>query len=300
MKILAKSAPVDFEIKDKIDKGCDGIEIQLLEDFLNEDIPAKFYFDKIVEVNDTDVCVVHMPLVDGVDINLELFNYPVYEKAFLKAAELSNMLGCYYKHNVVMVIHNGLSLNQFQHMPILFDYVEKLLEFTATNYKNVEYAFENILPFVLDKNRFPVTRNGFAYDNVDLALYFNQKFGTNVFGTVIDTCHFMVSNKIIKSVFEANYSDACKLFNLKEFFLRNQNLVKVFHLANVISLGFNKGQHGCGFKENVEDMEFLDKFFNLYYQYTSDAYVTLEVYENDYSDSQIYLSTKKLVERYKK
>ena len=53
-------------------------------------------------------------------------------------------------------------------------------------------------------------------------------------------------------------------------------------------------------KENVEDIEFLDEFFDLYYQYATDAYVTLEVYENDYSDSQIYLSTKKLVERYKK
>lgn len=301
MKILAKSAPVGYEINDKVSKGCDGIEIQLLVDFLKEDVPARQFFDEIIKVNNMDVCVVHMPLLNGENVNLELFTYPIYGNAFLKAAELCQLLADYYGHKIVMIIHNGFTLEQYLHMPVLFGCViNNYLKNSIENYKDIEYAFENILPIVLSKNRFPLTRNGFAFDNVDLAIYLNKIFDTNVFGTVIDTCHYIVSEKIVKSVFAEDYPDVLNDFCLEEFFRRNNGFVKVFHLANVISLGFDKNQHGCGFDENVEDIEFLNRFFELYYKYADNAFVTLEVYEKDYSDSQNYLLTKHIVDRYKK
>ena len=74
MEILAKAAPLKEQIEDKINKGCNGIELQLLSDFLDDKYDAKHFYDKISSINNLDIKVVHLPIIQGQDLNLELFS----------------------------------------------------------------------------------------------------------------------------------------------------------------------------------------------------------------------------------
>jgi hypothetical protein len=298
MKILAKSAPIKEQILDKIDKGCDGIEIQLLKDFFEEEYNANYFFEKIKNIENLDVKVVHLPFCESKEFNLEFFEMHNYKKTFLKAVKLSQLLADFYKHNIIIVIHNGFKLEQYLKIPSLLYYIEELFDECLLRYPNVEYAFENILPFVLNKDRDPSSRNGFLYDNVDLAIYFNRRFSTNVFGTVVDTCHFMITERIFKSVFSEKYSDVVENISLEKIFEKNKDIIKLFHLANAKNLGYDFKEHGCSFKENNEDNEFLNNFFKLYEKYVDDAYITLEIIEDNYLDSKGYLETKNCIQKF--
>lgn len=300
MQIWAKSAADPAQIKDKLEKGCDGIEIQLLGDFLDEKNTAQYYYQKTFSCAGADIQVVHMPLIKHQDVNLELLTYPVYWKAFEKAALLSQMLAEKYHHNVVLILHNTLTLDQYQHMPVLLKEIESLLEYTFSNFPQVEYAIENILPLELSAGKTPLGRNGFGFDNVDLANYFNEHFGTyNKFGTVIDTCHAMASYRMLAHIFAENHNSSLEGLRLEDFFSKNQGLLKVIHLTNVHSMGFNPGEHGCSFEPDSElDALFLERFFSLYQKYASGVPITIEVYEKDYLDSQSYLKTKNMIQNY--
>lgn len=300
MQILAKSAADPAQIKDKLEKGCDGIEIQLLGDFLDEKNTAQYYYQKTFSCAGADIQVVHMPLIKHQDVNLELLTYPVYWKAFEKAALLSQMLAEKYHHNVVLILHNTLTLDQYQHMPALLKEIESLLEYTFSNFSQVEYAIENILPLELSAGKTPLGRNGFGFDNVDLVNYFNERFGTcNKFGTVIDTCHAMASYRMLAHIFAENHNSSLEGLRLEDFFSKNQGLLKVIHLTNVHSMGFNPGEHGCSFEPDSElDTLFLERFFSLYQKYASGVPITIEVYEKDYLDSQSYLKTKNMIQNY--
>ena len=300
MQILAKSAADPAQIKDKLEKGCDGIEIQLLGDFLDEKNNAQYYYQKIISCAGADVQVVHMPLIKHQDVNLELLTYPVYLKAFKKAVLLSQMLAEEYHHNVILILHNTLTLDQYQHMPVLLREIETLLEYACDNFPQVEYAIENILPLELPEGKTPLGRNGFGFDNVDLTSYFNERFETcNKFGTVIDTCHAMASYRMLAHILTEDHNGSLKRLRLEDFFIKNHGLLKVIHLTNVHSMGFNPGEHGCSFEPDSElDVLFLNRFFDLYYKYASGVPITIEVYEKDYLDSQSYLKTKNMIQKY--
>lgn len=215
-------------------------------------------------------------------------------------ALLSQMLAEKYHHNVVLILHNTLTLDQYQHMPVLLKEIESLLEYTFSNFPQVEYAIENILPLELSAGKTPLGRNGFGFDNVDLANYFNEHFGTyNKFGTVIDTCHAMASYRMLAHIFAENHNSSLEGLRLEDFFSKNQGLLKVIHLTNVHSMGFNPGEHGCSFEPDSElDALFLERFFSLYQKYASGVPITIEVYEKDYLDSQSYLKTKNMIQNY--
>lgn len=298
MKILAKSAPLGIQILDKVKKGCDGIEIQLLETFFQDSFTVDDCFKIITETN-AIVYTLHIPIVNGKDTNLENFSYPLYEYMFLKACELSSKLANHYKHNITMVIHNGFSLEQYQTMPLTFEYITNLLKRAFDKYNNIEFAFENILPFVISENKLPTTRNGFLYDNVDVANYFNNLFNTNRFGTVLDTCHFMCTHKIFTKMQEIDKNQSYNEFTLEDFIKANKDTIKIYHLTNIKNLGFGPKEHGTPFTDSKEDIDFLNNFFDLHKKYVNtDPYLTLEIREDNFLDGQGYLQTKNTLMKY--
>jgi hypothetical protein len=277
MKILAKSGPFYDDIIEKYKKDCSNIEIQLLNFLSDKDILD--YFNNITKTK-SNIYVIHMPLIKEVDLNLEYFTYPKYKETFLRVCKLSQMLANYYKHDITIIIHNGSTLDFYEKIPKLLECIIDLFNNVLSKFKNISFAIENIIPFIIKDNNLIESTNGYLNENVIIAKYLNKVCIKKAFGTVLDTCHAMITIKLIKKLFDnKNYLDYDE-YNLESFFHQNRDTIKVIHLSNVKEFGYNKFEHGTPFLD--EDMDQLSKIVDLYKKYNYDCFVTIEVFEKDY------------------
>ncbi len=287
-KIYAKSLLSIAEAEVKRQIGCDGIEIQLFDEFLDD----KFKYD----INDFNypVTVVHCPILNGEGINLEDLLIP--EKAMLiqKSMKLANDFGIKQNKNILVVIHTSKSIEFIKREG---DY-EKVLDLIAgllKQYPKTILAIENVTPIKFDSNNNPILCNGFYDDNVAWAKAINTIF-PNRAGTVLDVCHAGITKMQLQHIPQLFDLPNKGMFSLSNYFRINKDLCVLIHLASFEGCGYGKGKHGITFTEDTADKCNMVLF--LYDNYGYKCPITLEIWENDYMVCDGYRQTKEIVDKY--
>lgn len=278
MKIVAKSALSDTQIKAKMDLGCDAIEIQLIDDFFeNIDDTAK-RADEILcklDVHTYPIEVVHTPLLSNKsDVVLEdyILRNP---DALMQIAALADYFGKKQSVQCIVVLHMNSNFDCLQNNVELLAKITDLTENVLATYPNVTIAIENVTPIRSYTDRLSLCNN-FQYDNVRLANYLQDTLYTTRVGTVLDVCHAKMSIKYLENIYNLLDEPDSKQ-SLYDYFMQNQSVIKLIHLADFIGSGYDKGTHGV-----VPNAEQMYEFVELYDRFKYSCPVTIEVYESDY------------------
>lgn len=262
-------------------------EIQLLEDDINNagELINKLslcipYMEDVVSVH--TALTMNYEMLPGGNCDLHNLENKNTYRALEDAAVVAQVCSHNYNHAVAVVIHNSLSYSEFMICTSLRDELIYLLRQVLTKYPNVDLWIENVTPICNEERVY--FRDGVLDDAVLIANYLSKIFGNRVH-TVFDTCHAVVTDRIVKgnlgkSVIDDlidKYADSCR----------------EVHFSNVINLGYNKGEHGCGFTD--KDHELLDYLMNKISCNMRRAYLCYEICEDDYMKNTNVAETKRLV-----
>lgn len=299
LSIYAKASLDKGEIQEKIRCGCDAIELNLEDDFLR-------YGDNFLEHYDKElfemkaIHVVHVPFnQDQEMLNLEWIfgrkDISVLNNVFALAQYCAEI----WNHRIVVVVHSCMSMYDFMQYELLQQRIVNELRVLFTQYDQVDMAIENTVLLELSRTEKFIPRlcNGIYQDTSELVKWLKEYFGDRV-GSVLDTCHAMMTEKYLKILLEA--VDVCHIFsdtvvedvNMEHFFQMNQGICKLIHFSSLCDNGYREN-HGMPF-ESVDEVRL---FLELYEKYQYQCPLTLEIREDNYLDCINYRKTKKLIER---
>lgn len=277
MRIIGKSIIKESDLKGKANI-CKNIEVQLFKEF-DDGLKVDFLYNEIIKIEDVKVLVVHSPIIDGEDVNFEFMTNYKDSNRIMNSIILAGKLSKYYNEKVKVVIHSAFRYENYDKMPGLIDRVVEFFQEIFYRYPLVDFCIENVVPIKITRNGNFYLRNNCLYDGVDLVKRLNFYFSTNRFGTVLDTCHALITIRGLKNYF-SDYPEISKKFSLEEYFEVNKDYIKLIHLANVINLGYDKGTHGILFRD--EDMPLMNEIMNYYKKYNYNCDITIEILEDDY------------------
>ena len=282
MKILMKSglSEKNFIVRKNLNEN--NIELQLLKEFYSNKKALIEYFNMIVN-SQLDISIIHTPLVDGEAVEIDDFYDKIKKDIFFKTCELANMVGLKFNKNIMVIVHCAMNFNQDIINLNKIKIIDDVLVNALNKYHNISIAIENIIPLV-NSYKGAYGRNGFLNDNCLYVNYFIDKYGFNdKIGTVLDTCHALITIKLL---------EYCKIsLTLDKFFEWNNKNVMLVHLANVGDNGYGKNNHGIGFIEG-KDLELLYDIVSLYNKYEYNCPITIEVREENYLNPLNYIKTK--------
>ena len=270
MKNGAKSVWKLPQIMDKINRGTDGIEIQL-----QTNNPYKEMSEILPENVLKMIKAIHLPLEyqNGVffDYSVDTFDGQEMLKGIMKKLTEIGIA----KNNIHIICHyhgDKEILKRYK----LYDNVVSFMQEIADEYKDCIFCVENTTHQLTTWNN----------NNVTLVKDINKD---NV-GTCLDTCHALIVEK--NGLFAGQIGNTTNI-TLENHFKANKDLCKHIHLCNASwdsnnRYGYKKG-HGTIFTENDFD---LKRIVNLYKQYNYDADIVFEVYENDYLNCENFSKTK--------
>lgn len=280
MIINGKSALIAEELKDRRDRGFQNFEIHLFETqpFYRDNI--KKYL-KMIKKSGMTPRVVHAPMyevfnVEGLHHEDELF---VMENALHLAQEISKT----YHQKTYFVIHMDLSMTQIKRFRLI-DGITRTFRKWLQEYPDVEFLFENLPMVSLEDGRVNV-RNSYQKAPYELAKYLNAVLNTSRFGMVLDTCHSLSTEKIMKLLGQ-NYT-------LEEYIKSVAPLVKLVHLAGIRDFGFSEG-HGVDF-ETEEELLTYHRLLKLIKKHIPDGMITIETSEVDKGKAERMSSVLKLL-----
>jgi hypothetical protein len=285
MDILIKCALYEDELLARKRINENNVEIQLLHEFYEETPSLEEYLDTLLGTG-LNIKIIHTPLVFGDDVEIDNFWEDKNRDVFLKTCKLANMLGRKLDKNILVVVHTSMDFKQDINNVEKITLIDKILLEALNKYSNISVAIENIIPVVVNHKGF-FGRNGFLNDNCLYIDYFINKYGFgDRIGTVLDICHALTTIRLM---------EYCKIpLSLEEFFDWNKKYIKLIHLANIGDNGYGKGNHGTGFIEG-KDIDLLSDVLDLYCKYEYNCQVTIEVYEEDYTNPINYIRTKENV-----
>lgn len=282
MQIIAKSALNDSQFDAKVDAGCDGIEIQLIDDFFENISERSRSADSVISqlpIGKYNIVAVHAPLLqedftleDYINKNLNAL-YQIYD--------FTNHIGKKQNKSVILIIHmisaSDDILNNESAWLQLSDIFADLLHRGSF----VDIAIENVTPVRNHTNRLTLCNN-FAFDNVRVVKALREKLKTDRIGTVLDVCHAKMSIEYTHAIYEKlNMLESVS--ELRDYFLLNSSVIKLIHFADYAGTGYGKGEHGI-----VPTAEATVEFVDLYEKYKYSCPVTIEVYEDDYLVNRNY------------
>lgn len=268
MLITAKATP-DDKIKEKINKGFNFVEIQLI----SENVSDANFFNTISY--DIDVISVHTPLSDNIDIEVNHIFNEKYYNMFYNTCVISQKYANYYNHDIIVILHNGLQKSNWEDNKVLIDKLTDMFKKIIKEFPNLKFAIENTTPYSGEGTEIE--------DAVYIAKSLNYNLQTDKFGVVIDICH-LIMTKRHKEMWLKKYP---KLLNTKSFedsFNESDGLLFILHLNNCIDMGYEK-DHGTPFEiSNENDLILLEDVLKQYIKYGNEAIICLEVREEDYSN----------------
>lgn len=264
MEFIAKSSWNERCIQDKLNRGADGIEIQLLKP---EKEPALSCFYTVPEhFRGYGIRCIHTPLDAEAEFNYDIDTPRGKEwliQTVLLASKMSQINGkptnviCHMEHNI-------------KHLRELSVY-KSTIEFVRTlarNYPDVTICVENT-----------THRLTGIYDNVT----FVNEVGMKNVGTCLDTCHALISEHYTGLITDkgAHPAGDYNFESLISAFRKNKDVCKWIHLAGAKDtgegFGFGKG-HGCVFDDDGD----LRYILSLHENFTPGATICFEVREDDY------------------
>lgn len=283
MCIIGKAAAREEQLRGKA-RISKYIELQLFNEFDNLKGDVDSVFDIITSVEDVDVRIVHSPLVSGDDVNIEYLGNEEDRFKLTKTVELAAKLADYYNHGIKVIIHTAFLFEQYKKMPNLLNAIEDFISSGLKNHKGIVFCIENVHPCNISPSGDIYFRNGVFYDNIKLVKYLREKLNTTRIGTVLDTCHVLVTLRILEKVFGETYAERIKDINMQKFFVENRDYCEVLHLCDVKDLGFENGEHGVKFEN--DRLGELEEILSYYKKYMPQADITLEILEEDYVENK--------------
>ena len=265
----AKSAWNNDAVIDKLNRGADGIEIQVLS------TRDRFFTDSWT-LDLTKPCLeavtaVHMPLTDNIDIAIDTRQGPEYLKETCARAQA---LSETYGHRIHVIAHYNGSKKYLEDIGYYSQFVD-FIRGTAKIYDNVDLCIEN-----------NVCNPMSPCENCILVI----DVGRENVRTCFDTCHALMIEKVTGAMAQVgNY----KPFTIMDQITANRGLCSHIHFANaewyMNKYGYKKG-HGTTFGE--KDDFVLAYLVQKSEKYFPDADVIYEVREDDYYNSMNYSKIK--------
>ena len=304
-QIYAKATIEEDKIKVKENIGCDGIEIQLLCEFLKGDELGDYYYAK--DIMDLDmlarhnITVVHAPLFSyaGIaDVNIETLSDSYNFKLLDQVCYMADYIGKARNQTILVIIHSEGNKENFMLMNDGWKRILNAIGCMLFKYPNIEFGLENVPPLRKNKKEEALHLcNNWGFDNVEMVKNLCEQFNTRRIGTVFDVCHAEISRKIINLISQeyGEYINPTD-YTLEKYFEKNKPYIKLIHLSDTIGNGYGKGKHGMPFtKKSANDLyKYLDMIENNHIS----CPITLEVAETDYMVCNGYKETKQLVDEY--
>lgn len=297
-RILAKSAVTVEQMTVKENIGCDGIELQLLEELVVNRSAGSFKkWTDIYSISDFsghDIRVVHMPLLKGdSDFLLETMMITTDFYLLCEVVELAQAIAKQQRHTVGVVIHSESCYGKLVDEQIYDKVVDRFYGLLEA-YPDVEFYIENVSPLRGSSSGELVHfSNNFAFDNVELVKHLREDLKSRRLYTCLDTCHAMLAEKYVNAIYacapDLGKVDLC----LERYFAENQEICGLIHLADARGCGYGRGKHGISFTPETADT--LYEILNAYNKYKYTCPITLEVAEDNYSVCDGYKQTKDLV-----
>jgi len=280
MNIIAKSSFHKENILDKINKGCDGIEIQLFD--LNEScLDENYKIDNFFK--NYNIVAIHTPLDLTNDFNFDI-ETPRGKQALTKTLNLAEKFSQFYGKQIDVICHMGLSIRTQKELEIYEQNKEFLIN-QLNNFKDININLENVTIRLIN-----------PFDNVDLVKEINLKN----FKTTFDVCHALITQKVLENITYNCKDERYKYFTFDEMLEINSGVCNWIHLNNAKDLGSGYGRgkgHGVIFEENKKDIEILTKTLNFAVQENLKN-ICIEVREDDYLNCQNFLKMKELCKKY--
>ena len=275
MNIYGKSTltPVIF---DKMNKGANGIEIHLNNEFIKKDFDFKKDMN-ISLIEQVPIYVVHIPIVDEI-VDIETIeSREVLKRIVPFASYIANK----QHHSILIVVHLSTSIKTLKNLRVYDNIINDLCNIVKEN-DNIEIGIENVMNFHQDTKYFALYN--LFQDNVQLAKDCNHPR----IGSVLDICHTLSDISFL--TYLQNYLDLPidKFYSLEDYFKINKDSIKLMHLANKIGNGSMKN-HGTPFTKN--DLDLLSQIMKFYNQYEYKCPITLEVREDNYEDAKNFKTT---------
>ena len=268
MKYGAKSIWDKNNIQDKLNRGADGIEIQLKTPSPISEMGQKLPAEQIKMIQ-----TIHMPIVS----NTEQFSITT-RKGFRTLIDLTYMLttlrdseaGKGLREDLHIVCHYMPNPNDDDN--ITYENAVLMLRMLAAQEKSLVFCIENTTGGSIGRV--------WDYENVQ----FVKDIGAANVKTCLDTCHALMV--------ETNEDG----ISLGEAFRLNAGICAHVHMCNAIDCGDgygNKKGHGVPFS-SAKDRD-LQRIIELYRHYEYDADIVYEVREDDYLNCENYSLIKEQV-----
>lgn len=287
--VLCKSALDKEQLFARRSLDVSGIELQLLGDFVDNPLSIEEYIN-ILDRDIDNINAIHVPLRSGEEIVcIQHLSEKKYQEIFTRICFLADEISKINNKEILVVIHNDLNLYEYideeeKYLKIL-NYLERILR----KYKNIKIGIENVIPY---KPPLASFSNGCLPNYTDFILDIRDRLNTKRVGSVLDTCHAIVSIKIMD--FLDKYINKNIAITIEDYYKANKDICFLVHLCNVEDLGFNKMQHGTGFSDN--DIELMSNLMELHEKYIPQAIITLEVNEPNYTDCKVYRKSKEILD----
>ena len=292
MEIYAKAALTMEQISVKQRIGCDGIEVQLLNELRGQqgyqDIEETFDLGILKKA---PIRVIHAPIFSGVgDMTIEQMCDTTDEKLFYEVCRLASIAGRCSNTIITIVVHSETYLDFVAGLGDTYARIRDHIRTALSRYDNIRFGIENVSPLRgIGKGSSLHLSNNFKFDNVEMCNKLREDIGSDRIGTVLDTCHAMLANKYITALYREVGDRPYEDLSMNAYFEANKDVAFLIHLCDISGSGYGKGRHGVPFTYAT-----LDKcagIINLYYKYGYTCPVTLEVEESDFSICDGYAKT---------
>lgn len=282
MQIIAKSALNADQFNAKVAAGCDGIEIQLIDDFFENISEKSRSADSVLArlpIGKYNIVAVHAPLLQE-DVTLEDYINKNLD-ALYQIYDFTNHIGKKQNKSVILILHMNSASDDILNNESVWLRLSDIFADLLRRGSFVDIAIENITPIRNHTNHLMFCNN-FEFDNVRVVKALREKLRTDRIGTVLDVCHAKMSIEYTHAIYEKlNMLESAS--QLWDYFLLNSSVVKLIHFADYVSSGYAKGEHGT-----VPTAEAAKEFVELYKKYRYTCPVTIEVYEDDYLINRNY------------
>lgn len=287
MIINAKATLAYEQISDRIKKGVNGIEIQLLSDFSDyyKSEPKDYLDKRIIEDiknHQYTINVIHPPIY-GEEYSCEI-EYRAAWNEIDKSCELAQYLAGLQHQMVLVVIHiseNIHNLKEYNAFQPMVDFILQLL----AKYPDIELGFENTSLFSYKGGKnfsvrpaLRILDDMVIFSNIELVKYLKHRRC----GAVIDTCHLILTQNNLRNINRLYHDKVFEVNVIKEAFCAASHNIKLIHLNNAKSHGYGD-YHGTPFDiQKEEDKKRLKEIYAYYQEHADNCPITIEVWEEDY------------------
>lgn len=293
--IYSKSALYPAQMEHSLNKGSDGLEIQLLNELCNEKgvLEMNEVFD-IENIKKDKIKVIHTPF--------EFLKHSFTIEHFIMNSDFRAMLrdickfanSCSNGERVAVLMHSGMPLDYLNYtgiLPKILLCVDTLLE----QFPNINIVIENCC--VLNNHvGNQIECFGNVFEAAILADEIRGTLCTDRVGSVLDVCHAGISCQTLDVMWNAYRPDLNPKFCLEDFFSKFANSCQLIHLADFKGTGIGSENHGISFTDETKEKCF--QCLDLYHKYNYNCPITLEIAEEDYMDRKGLAQTLSIVKEY--